>query len=105
MAGELLADWDSALERFVKVMPNDYRRVLDARERGGPPRPRRGLMGELGAFLRIERSPARERDPAERAHDYHEFTLHRPSPSSRSRARGAWSAGSRSATAAAHSGT
>jgi glutamate synthase (NADPH/NADH) large chain/glutamate synthase (ferredoxin) len=31
VAGALLADWESALERFVKVMPNDYRRVLDAR--------------------------------------------------------------------------
>jgi glutamate synthase (NADPH/NADH) small chain len=37
-------------------------------------------MGELGAFLRIDRSPGRERDPGERAHDYHEFTLPRPVP-------------------------
>ena len=25
----LLADWEASLERFVKVMPDDYRRVLD----------------------------------------------------------------------------
>ena len=30
VAARLLADWDASLERFVKVMPNDYRRVLDA---------------------------------------------------------------------------
>ena len=29
VAERLLSDWDASLERFVKVMPNDYRRVLD----------------------------------------------------------------------------
>jgi glutamate synthase domain-containing protein 3 len=29
VAGRLLEDWDTSLERFVKVMPDDYRRVLD----------------------------------------------------------------------------
>ncbi|MDB5289397.1 MAG: gltB 2 [Phycisphaerales bacterium] len=28
-AKEILDNWDAALKRFVKVMPNDYRRVLD----------------------------------------------------------------------------
>jgi glutamate synthase domain-containing protein 3 len=28
VAACLLADWDGALERFVKVMPRDYARVL-----------------------------------------------------------------------------
>jgi glutamate synthase (NADPH/NADH) small chain len=37
-------------------------------------------MGELGAFLRIERAPVPERDPHERAHDYREFMLRRPAP-------------------------
>jgi len=37
-------------------------------------------MGELGAFLRIERHGVPQRDPAERAHDYREFQLHRPVP-------------------------
>jgi glutamate synthase (NADPH/NADH) large chain len=27
-ARELLDDWDNALQRFVKVMPRDYRRAL-----------------------------------------------------------------------------
>lgn len=30
VAEALLADWESSLDRFVKVMPTDYRRVLDA---------------------------------------------------------------------------
>ena len=29
VAARLLEDWERSLERFVKVMPNDYRRVLD----------------------------------------------------------------------------
>ncbi|MDB5331758.1 MAG: gltB, partial [Phycisphaerales bacterium] len=28
-AKEILDNWDTAIKRFVKVMPNDYRRVLD----------------------------------------------------------------------------
>ena len=36
VARRLLADWEASLERFVKVMPDDYRRVLDAAaERAG----------------------------------------------------------------------
>ena len=33
VAESLLADWDQALGRFVKVMPTDYRRVLDAQRK------------------------------------------------------------------------
>jgi glutamate synthase (NADPH/NADH) large chain len=33
VAASLLADWDTALDRFVKVMPTDYKRVLDAARR------------------------------------------------------------------------
>ncbi|WP_414858571.1 glutamate synthase large subunit [Nocardioides sp. Root151] len=32
VAGDLLADWDSALSRFTQVMPSDFKRVLEARE-------------------------------------------------------------------------
>ncbi|HEV2061872.1 MAG TPA: glutamate synthase subunit beta, partial [Solirubrobacteraceae bacterium] len=35
-------------------------------------------MGELGGFLRIERSAQRYRDPSERVRDYREFLLARP---------------------------
>lgn len=35
-------------------------------------------MGKLGGFLQIERHGAQHRDPAERAHDYKEFVLERP---------------------------
>ena len=30
VAAGLLADWDRAVERFAKVMPRDYKRVLAA---------------------------------------------------------------------------
>ncbi len=33
VAERLLADWATSLEQFVKVMPTDYRRVLDAQQR------------------------------------------------------------------------
>ncbi|HWX74591.1 MAG TPA: glutamate synthase subunit beta [Solirubrobacteraceae bacterium] len=35
-------------------------------------------MGKLGGFLQIERHGIPQRDPRERAHDYHEFLLTRP---------------------------
>ena len=34
-ANEVLADWDAALGRFKKIMPRDYRRVLEERGRNG----------------------------------------------------------------------
>src|SRR5687767_6780997 len=37
-------------------------------------------MGELGAFLRIERSGPKYRDPTERVADYKEFVVNRPVP-------------------------
>jgi glutamate synthase (NADPH/NADH) large chain len=30
VAEKLLAEWDTAVERFSKIMPRDYRRVLEA---------------------------------------------------------------------------
>ena len=33
VAERLLADWAASLEKFVKVMPDDFRRVLNARQR------------------------------------------------------------------------
>jgi glutamate synthase (NADPH/NADH) large chain len=40
VAERLLADWDTAVERFAKIMPTDYKRVLGAmaaaREAGTP---------------------------------------------------------------------
>ena len=32
-ATEILADWSAALKRFKKIMPRDYRRVLEERKR------------------------------------------------------------------------
>jgi glutamate synthase (NADPH/NADH) small chain len=37
-------------------------------------------MGKLGGFLQIERHGVPQRDPTERAHDYHEFLVTRPVP-------------------------
>ena len=33
VAARLLADWDAAVPRFGKIMPKDYKRVLDAARR------------------------------------------------------------------------
>ena len=33
VAERLLADWSTSLSKFVKIMPKDYRRVLDAQQR------------------------------------------------------------------------
>jgi glutamate synthase domain-containing protein 3 len=33
VAARLLSDWDWAVEKFVKVMPLDYRRVLEERKK------------------------------------------------------------------------
>ena len=58
-------------------------------------------MGELGAFLKLDRVENPERDPRERIHDYREFLRTLPGGELRSRARAAWSAASPSATTAA----
>jgi glutamate synthase (NADPH/NADH) large chain len=33
VAARLLADWPAAVTRFARVMPKDYKRVLDAARR------------------------------------------------------------------------
>jgi glutamate synthase (NADPH/NADH) large chain/glutamate synthase (ferredoxin) len=38
VAARLLEDWRTALGRFVKVMPNDYKRVLEERAKADEPR-------------------------------------------------------------------
>ena len=109
--------WDSRA-RFVKVMPHDYKRALadsstrrcvrpaakgflTRRDRGGS-----SLMGELGAFLKIDRVGAARAPPAERVHDHREFVGPLPLVRApRSRARAAWSAACRSAITAARSAT
>ncbi len=70
VARNVLASWDRASERMVKVMPRDYKRALAARRRA---RGGRGLMGELGAFLKIHRVGFEKRDPAQRVHDYKQY--------------------------------
>jgi glutamate synthase (NADPH/NADH) large chain len=36
LAARLIADWTSTAKRFVRVMPRDYRRVLEAAKPRGP---------------------------------------------------------------------
>jgi glutamate synthase (NADPH/NADH) large chain/glutamate synthase (ferredoxin) len=44
VAQRMLGDWETSLERFVKVMPDDYRRVLDAQSASA----RAGELAEVG---------------------------------------------------------
>ena len=41
---DVLARWDEALPQFVKVMPTDYKRVLEEQQGCRNPRNRRGRM-------------------------------------------------------------
>jgi glutamate synthase (ferredoxin) len=55
---EILADWENRLPRFVKVMPNDYQRMLEAIERAHAA----GLSGDeaiMAAFEENKRDLAR----------------------------------------------
>ncbi len=57
-AAEVLADWGASLARFVRVIPDDYRRMLEAQARMRA----QGMTEEeaqLAAFEENERSPAR----------------------------------------------
>ncbi len=48
VAKRLLNDWEWAVSKFVKVMPVDYRRVLDERKRRAAEAPRAGAELEAG---------------------------------------------------------
>ena len=75
------------MQRFVKVMPHDYKRALAdgvVEPKGDNPTSTRqrlphdgvgggGLMGKLGGFLKYRRVEQPERDPRERVGDFREF--------------------------------
>ena len=42
LAKEILSNWSGAVDKFVKVMPRDYRKILEAIERVE----KRGLTGD-----------------------------------------------------------
>jgi glutamate synthase (ferredoxin) len=42
LAKEILSNWSGAVDKFVKVMPRDYRKILEAIERVA----KRGLTGD-----------------------------------------------------------
>ena len=91
-ATQLLENWSTILPCFVRVVPHDYRRVLDAQARmraaghvgrggrdggvrGERPRPRPGrgrLMGRPTGFIEIQRRGQPARPPLERIHDWSE---------------------------------
>ena len=92
-AKALLDDWDTTVSRFIRVVPNDYRRVLEAQARmreqgtlagGGrdgrlrgerPGRAPRGgelTMGKTTGFMEFEREKAHVRPPLERIKDWNE---------------------------------
>jgi glutamate synthase domain-containing protein 3 len=45
VAARLLGDWDWAVSKFVKVMPVDYRRVLEAQRQQAGARQREDEVG------------------------------------------------------------
>ena len=84
----LLDDWQATLNRFVKVMPHDYKRALAeqlaarARPRWPPRQPAAtpgyaaggpSSRGRARRFLRLERVGFEKRDPRERVHDYRQY--------------------------------
>ena len=97
-AKNILKLWEEMAPKFVKVMPKDYKRALEAtervkaagleRRRSGHgrvrtkcPRPGAGwwkLMGKPTGFLEIKRELPADRSPAERVKDWQEFHDHMP---------------------------
>ena len=105
----------TSVRRFVKVMPRDYKRVLQAQAQGGGGRTRRGVrgagrgwpsMGKVTGFIEIARKKQPTRPVAERVHDWREVYLPYPEAGAAGiRGRAAWTAASRSAIRAARSAT
>jgi glutamate synthase (ferredoxin) len=50
VADRVLSDWDNAVQKFVKVMPHDYKRVLEAMKRVEGS----GLSGEAAVMAAFE---------------------------------------------------
>ena len=90
----------SHADRFVKVMPRDYKRALAeqlaadgeaevaAAAAAPAATPARGWrtelpMGELGGFLKVHRVGFDKRDPDERVHDYKQYFRSSPTTSLR----------------------
>jgi glutamate synthase (ferredoxin) len=52
LAWRILGDWDHRIPKFVKVMPKDYRRMLEALERVRAA----GLSGEVAVMAAFEQN-------------------------------------------------
>ena len=86
-ARALLDDWDGAAAQFVKVMPRDYKRVLQAQAQGRGGRARRVVRRARRGGRQWVRPPASSRSRArstptrpvaERVHDWREVYLPYP---------------------------
>ncbi len=106
----ILTDWSGQVEHFVKVMPRDYKRVLQAIAAGrGSRRGRRqgdhggGTVADPSGFLKYTKreTPPRRPVPAAAAATGKRSTRTSPTIPCASRPRAAWTAVFRSATTAA----
>jgi len=110
VARRILDSFQAALPKFVKIMPQDYKRVLLERNaRGRNASPRRRIRGGVQWVSRpiqgVSAAGLQGAAVDERVKHYREFTIPLRSPRCRRRGRGAWTAASRSATRAAPSET
>ena len=67
-AQRILEDWDDCLSKFIKVMPNDLKRIMGREQRRANGGGR--LVGDPRGFLKIGRKPTPKRPIEERIHDY-----------------------------------
>ena len=83
VAARILRDWDAALPQLreghaARLQARAARARRGRGGRSGPPAGGGLAMGEVGAFLRIERVENPERDPRERTADFREFIITPP---------------------------
>ena len=119
LAARLLTDWSATAKLFVKVMPRDYKRVLEGKSQFGAVTLEPIVLSNFDAvalrgrpwvrstgFIEIHRQKQPYRPVAERLHDWREVYLpYQDIRPARDRPRGAWTAGFRSATRAVRSAT
>ena len=98
-ANRILENWDAALARFVKVFPQEYKRVLGASTSSGGAW-LRSRMGKITGFIEYRARDSAARAPVDRARQRLVRDLSAISRVERfaSKARAAWIAACRSAT-------
>ena len=79
----VLENWGQMLPKFVKVFPQEYKRVLGSAASGrhqsaaahAEAKPDPGAMGKITGFMEYTRETAPRRPPAERVNDWFEIYL------------------------------